>query len=334
VTYTTQFYEDQRGGSRRSARCAVPVLVDLLRPRSVVDVGCGVGAWLAVFVEQGVADAWGIDGAWVEEALLEIPTSRFIRRDLTRPLDIGRTFDVVVSLEVAEHLPPAAADTFVDSLVRLGPVVVFSAAIPFQGGTHHVNEQWPDYWAEKFEQRGFAVVDALRPRLWQVPDLEPYYAQNMLLYVDRAHLARCERLERERAATERSPLAVVHPATYLEKVEYARRLVGAIEDVAATVPPGSLIVQVDGAQCGPVLAAGRPALPFLEKGGQYWGPPADDTTAIAELERLRGEGARFVVVAWPAFWWLDHYAAFHRHLRTTSRAVCENDRVVIFDLGG
>jgi SAM-dependent methyltransferase len=331
MTYTTQFYEHQRGGSRRSARCAVPVLVDLLRPRSVIDVGCGVGTWLAVFLEQGVIDAWGIDGAWVDEAMLEIPPSRFIRRDLARPIDIGRTFDVVVSLEVAEHLPAAAADTFVDSLVGLGPVVVFSAAIPYQGGTHHVNEQWPEYWAEKFERRGYEVVDALRPRLWGMADLEPYYAQNMLLYVDPGHLGR---FEHERAATQRSRLAMVHPAIYVDKLEYARRFIGAIDDVAATVPPGSLIVQIDGAQCGSVLAAGRPARPFLEKEGQYWGPPPDDATAIAELERLRGDGARFVVVAWPAFWWLEHYAAFHRHLRATSRAVCENERVVIFQLDG
>lgn len=334
MSYTADFYQHQREGSRRSARRVVPVLVDLLHPGSVVDVGCGVGTWVAEFLEQGVADAWGVDGAWVDERLLQIPPERFLRRDLARPFDLGRTFDLVVSLEVAEHLPASSADTFVDSLVRLGPVVAFSAAIPFQGGTHHVNEQWPEYWTERFERRGYAVVDAVRPRVWQAPDVEPYYAQNTLLYVDAAHLERTGILARERAATDRSRLAVVHPGLYLEKVEFAQRLLAAIEDVAAAVPPGSLLVQIDGAGCGAALAAGRPALPFVERGGEYWGPPADDAAAVAELERMRLRGARFAVVAWPAFWWLEHYPGLHAHLRTRYRVVCENERVVVFDLAG
>src|SRR5919108_2535643 len=164
--YTEAFYECHRGGARSSAGVVVPMLIDLFGPRSVVDVGCGIGTWLAAFREHGVADVCGVDGDWVERAALEIPVERFVAADLTRPLRLDRTFDLVLSLEVAEHLPPASADTFIDSLTRLGAAIVFSAAIPLQGGVDHVNEQWPEYWVERFAARGYEAIDGLRPRIW------------------------------------------------------------------------------------------------------------------------------------------------------------------------
>jgi glycosyltransferase involved in cell wall biosynthesis len=78
--------------------------------------------------------------------------------------------------------------------------------------------------------------------------------------------------------------------------------------------------------------AERNVLPFLERDGQYWGPPSDDETAIDELARLRKAGAEFMVFAWPAFWWLDHYSGLRDHLRSEFRCVLENDRLVVFDL--
>jgi hypothetical protein len=73
-------------------------------------------------------------------------------------------------------------------------------------------------------------------------------------------------------------------------------------------------------------------VPFLEHDGQYWGPPPDDATALREFERLRQAGAAFLAVAWPAFWWLDYYTDFHRHLRGRYRCLLENDRLIVFDL--
>ena len=153
----------------------------LVPAKSVVDVGCGLGTWLAVFREQGATATLGIDGEWIDRNHLEIPSESFMAFDLTQPLRLDRRFDLVVSLEVAEHLPPEAAETFVDSLTRLGSTILFSAAIPSQGGTHHVNEQWPEYWAHLFEKRGFRVVDAIRRRVWENGAVATWYAQNALL---------------------------------------------------------------------------------------------------------------------------------------------------------
>ena len=221
--YTKDFFAQLREQSRRTAEVVVPLVLDLASPRSVVDVGCGTGTWLTVFLEHGVSDVFGVDGAYVDERALEIPRERFLAHDLRRPLELDRRFDLVVSLEVGEHLRPEHAETFVASITALGPIVLFSAAIPGQGGTAHVNEQWPAYWAQLFAARGFVHVDCLRRRLWHDEAVAPWYAQNALLYVASDQLGREEALARLHDPREPAPLALVHPTRYLEWVEWARR---------------------------------------------------------------------------------------------------------------
>ena len=172
--YSPEFFEELREGARRSARAVIPAVLEYVRPASVIDVGCGTGAWLSVFREAGVEDVWGIDGAYVDIGPSRSP-ERFLARDLARPFAMGRRFDLVLSLEVAEHLPPESAEAFVRSLAGLGPVVLFSAAAPYQGGTHHVNERWPAYWASRFEAAGLLAVDCLRLRFWADEDVEWWY---------------------------------------------------------------------------------------------------------------------------------------------------------------
>jgi hypothetical protein len=121
-------------------------------------------------------------------------------------------------LEVAEHLPAECAGALVDSLCRLAPVVAFSAAIPFQGGVHHVNERWPEYWAALFEARGFVVIDCLRRDLWQDERVEWWYAQNLLLYARSEHVLSHRALAREHAFTNRNALALVHPRRFLQAI--------------------------------------------------------------------------------------------------------------------
>jgi SAM-dependent methyltransferase len=222
TVYDERFFEDLREGARRSARAIVPLVVRRLRPRSVVDVGCGLGTWLAVFVENGIADVTGVDGDYVDAARLEIPAERFVTHDLSTPLSLDRQFDLAISLEVAEHLEADRAETFVDSLTALAPFVLFSAAIPFQGGTNHVNEQWPAYWAALFEGRGFAPVDCVRREVWSDENVEWWYAQNTLLFVEEERLASPPDGGRPFERTPLSQLALVHPRQYLWQVESAR----------------------------------------------------------------------------------------------------------------
>ena len=210
--YSESFYGRMLAESQNSARQVVPVLLDFVSPRTVIDVGCGIGTWLTVFRELGVEQITGVDGTWVDESQLLIPREAFHAVDFEAVIDITGTYDVAISMEVAEHLPPAAGDRLVDLLTRLAPVVMFSAAVPEQGGVHHVNEQWPSYWVERFAQRRYVAVDCLRARLWDNPNVAPYYAQNVLIFVERARLVDYPRLaERVVAPPLAGPLDIVHP---------------------------------------------------------------------------------------------------------------------------
>jgi len=189
--YNSDFYDYIDDGSRASARTVAPLLLDEMKITSLLDVGAGHGAWAAEWLASGVADVLAVDGDYVKADQLAIPAHRFRAHDLSQPLDLGRKFDLVQSLEVAEHLPATKAATFVETLTRHGDVVLFSAAVPHQGGEHHVNEQPPEYWRQLFKARGFAVFDFLRPRLADQKQVKGWYRFNSFLY---ANLAGQQRL--------------------------------------------------------------------------------------------------------------------------------------------
>ncbi len=213
--YDGSFYEFAGDAARESAEEIVPLLLAMTGARSVVDVGCGIGTWLASFQRHHVDDVLGFDGTHVERASLEIPSERFRAWDLEQPLLIDRTFDLACCLEVAEHLSEPRADTLVDDLARLAPIVLFSAAIPLQGGIGHINERWPTYWVEKFTKRGLIVVDAIRPAVWDNNRVAMWYSQNCLLFATDDAIRAHPHLAKARAATELTQLNRVHPSMYL-----------------------------------------------------------------------------------------------------------------------
>jgi SAM-dependent methyltransferase len=211
ATYTPKFFGWALDRTRSSAEAIVPVVMERVSPRSVVDFGCGAGVWLETFARHGVDDYLGVDGPWVPRDALRFPPERFVAAHLDERLELGRTFDLAVALEVAEHLPEHRAEEFVRNIVRHAPCVLFSAAIPHQGGTDHVNEQWPNYWAERFAEHGYAVVDGIRPLIWSNPDVLPFYRQNVVMFATAEALAVHPLLGRDRERTLETQLAVVHP---------------------------------------------------------------------------------------------------------------------------
>ena len=183
LPYGREFYLGQQDGSLRSAAVIVPHLLEAFAPRSAVDVGCGVATWLSVLNRAGVPDVVGMDGDYVDRSMLKIPGERFVPTDLRRPPPVSRSFDLALCLEVAEHLPEANAEGLVRHLTSLAPVVVFSAAVPGQGGTDHINEQWQDYWRSRFAAQGFAAYDLIRPLIWTDERVEFWYRQNVVCYI-------------------------------------------------------------------------------------------------------------------------------------------------------
>jgi len=216
--YSPDFFQEYEHGSLSSAKRILPIVFALLNPHSMVDVGCGVGTWARAAMDLDVTDVVGIDGDYIDTATLHIPPERFLKRDLNQPLQLSRRFDLAVSLEVAEHLAGDLAKPFVDELTKLAPAVLFSAAIPHQDGNHHVNERWPSYWAGLFGQFGFSPFDVVRPQVWRDQEVEPWYAENVILY-----------LSQELAAdTALTPAALdglfdlVHPELYIARMTRPR----------------------------------------------------------------------------------------------------------------
>ncbi|MBU1159680.1 class I SAM-dependent methyltransferase [Patescibacteria group bacterium] len=228
--YTSQYYYRQQEGSKESAKEIIPLILKLISPKSVIDVGCGVGTWLAVFKERGIEDILGIDGDYVDKKLLQIPPEKFLSFDLKKSLKLDRKFDLVVCLEVAEHLPEKSAENFIKSLAELGPIVLFSAAVPFQGGRNHINEQWPEYWQKIFEKYNYVAVDALRGKIWKNDKIEYWYRQNILFFVDKNYLDKNQILKEEYKKTNLNQISIIHPELYIRsnKIPTIRKLLSLI----------------------------------------------------------------------------------------------------------
>jgi SAM-dependent methyltransferase len=226
ASYDQAFFSTIKANSKESAEIVIPLIIDLVNPRSVIDIGCGTGTWLSVFKDHNIEDIKGVDGDWVNDELLLIPKACFTPHDLTQELHIEQRFDLAVSLEVAEHLDKQYAKNFVSTLVKLSSVVLFSAAIPFQGGTHHVNEEWPDYWASLFAEHDYLAIDCIREKIWNNENVAWWYAQNVLVFADKRHVLKDSKLQRAFEQTRISQLSLVHPGKYLDTNKHLQLALG------------------------------------------------------------------------------------------------------------
>lgn len=196
----------------KSAELIVPLIMNLIPVSSVLDIGCGTGTWLIVFQQHNVSDILGLDGAYVDQAKLKIEKKYFKEYDLRDPIDLKRKFDIVLCLEVAEHLPEHDAETLVESLCLHADNIIFSAAIPGQNGQNHVNEQWPSYWEKLFNSKHYVREDLIRPKIWTDKRIDIWYRQNIFLYRKKPRASQ--------QAIEKHLFAEIHPEFWLEKVKH------------------------------------------------------------------------------------------------------------------
>jgi SAM-dependent methyltransferase len=221
--YTTGFFEGHENGALSSAKKVIPLVNAVIKPKSVIDVGCGVGNWLKVWKEDiGLSDIQGIEGPYLDPALLQVSPEYVLFQDLKQPFQVKRKFDLAMSLEVAEHLPETSAHHFIKSLTSLSDIILFSAAIIGQEGTYHINEQPPEYWAEVFRTYDYVPVDYLRDKIWNDDDIEWWYQQNLLIYVRESSLVKFPELAEKRLTTS-SHLLRIHPWIYYYKHKHIKK---------------------------------------------------------------------------------------------------------------
>ena len=213
LIYDNNFFACQLDLRNQSAKEIATFMYKLIEPKSVVDVGCGLGSWLSSFRELGVRKILGFDGDYIDTDRLLIPKDYFTKMDLSNPIPIEETFDIAICLEVAEHIQKISEKKLVGFLTSLSPIVLFSAAIPGQGGQGHVNEQWPTHWSNIFEEYNYRQIDLIRPQFWNNENVQPWYSQNAFLYINNKKLETINILT-EIATNNHFPTNAVHPELF------------------------------------------------------------------------------------------------------------------------
>jgi cyclopropane fatty-acyl-phospholipid synthase-like methyltransferase len=184
--YNAEYYRDVDATTGKSAPAIARSIVRDLAPRTLLDVGCGTGAMLDALRAQSV-DGLGLEYSEAGLAYCRARKLRVAKFDLEAEqlAPPATPFDVVLSAEVAEHLPASLADRYLDVLVGQGSTIVFTAATPGQGGTDHVNEQPHAYWIERFACRGFTLDEPLSLAWraeWAASDVAWWYSKNLMIF--------------------------------------------------------------------------------------------------------------------------------------------------------
>ncbi|RAP38807.1 hypothetical protein DID80_02210 [Candidatus Marinamargulisbacteria bacterium SCGC AAA071-K20] len=180
--YTQNFYQGTTINNSLSSEIIIKELMKSINPNSVLDAGCALGTWLHHWALNGV------DTKYVNKEDLVIDPQFFMTKKLDSHFDIGKQFDLVQCLEVAEHIPTQASSIIVENLVRHGKVILFSAAVPGQGGIGHINEQPLAFWFSIFNKHNYICIDFIRPLIKNKLNVQYYYRYNTLLFVHRDYL--------------------------------------------------------------------------------------------------------------------------------------------------
>ena len=222
--YGDLFYGYQRDGSARSAAAVVPQLLRALPIHSVLDIGCGAGAWLREYRRAGVDEVVGVDGDYVNRDLLLFDRQHFCPQDITEEFRFNRSFGLVQCIEVAEHIPASSSAALIRNIVSHGDIALFSAAVPGQGGENHINEQSMEFWRSLFAAEGFDAYDFVRALIAGNKSVESWYRYNLLLYVRRSAASSLPApVLATRVAADR-PIADVSPLIYRMRKAVLRRL--------------------------------------------------------------------------------------------------------------
>ncbi len=207
------------GARSESHKTVLGYVFSLRKFESASDFGCGLGLWLNTARSLGASRIMGYDIPEISREERKLGPDEFTPSDLSKPIRIERPYDLAISVEVAEHLPYASAATFVETLTNAADWVLFAAAIPYQGGMGHVNENWMEFWGLLFGARRYKCYDIIRPRFWHDASISYYYRQNTVLFVKDGADGVLKAAGFQPTA---NPPTLIHPEMYINAINRGR----------------------------------------------------------------------------------------------------------------
>ncbi|MBF0196008.1 MAG: methyltransferase domain-containing protein [Magnetococcales bacterium] len=184
-----QAFMQWANANQQSAQVIVPLVLSFWPAKSVVDFGCAMGDWLAVWAKHGLSIT-GVDGDYVDRDKLNIKKEYFIEGDLNKSQNLGTRFDLVQCLEVAEHIQPENAEKLIDTLTSHSDAILFSASPPGQGGENHINERPYEYWRDLFAKHDYQLFDCIRHDIIEQTKIKTWYRYNTMFYVHKSQVYR------------------------------------------------------------------------------------------------------------------------------------------------
>ncbi len=310
-----------KNGNPRIDKAIARILPFVRADSQVLEVGCGAGLvaeQIARIAVQGFVSACDISESAIALARNRVTTGNV----QFRALDVGARFeelkawlpasvDLVVMVDVLEHLPLGLHEAFFRNLAAvMRPESTLVLTFPSPDYQRYLRQHRPDE---------LQIVD----EVIELPHLYEVTAKNGLAI---KHFS----LEDVWLANQYVHCVLTMGALNYATTDDENNVV--LAEIAKLIPVGERFILVDQDEWAQKSPPGRHAIPFLERDGIYWGPPADDVIAIRECERLREAGARYIVFGALSFWWLEHYAGFHRHLRDRHPCLIQNERLIVFKL--
>lgn len=182
--YDENFYKINAKESYESARLVIDIFKKYYNPHSVIDLGCGVGTWLKAWQENGANEILGVDANQMPENMLYISRKNLHVVDFENSsFNVDKKYDLAQSLECLEHISPQNEDKILSILYKASDLVLFSAAIPMQVGTNHINCHKLQYWVDKFKDKGYKCYDIIRPEcIKKNIKIGSWYMQNILVF--------------------------------------------------------------------------------------------------------------------------------------------------------
>ena len=216
IKYKASFYSDRKKRTQNASKKILHIVYKYLgqpNVRSVIDVGCGVGVWLKYCEKRG-AKTTGLEGKWLPKNLY-VASGKLINSNFLKPLpNLNKSFDLCIQLEVAEHLPYWRANKFIFELTKYSPIILFSAAIPGQGGKGHINEQPLSYWVKLFGKNNYEIIDVIRPVIWDEKDIPIWYRQNTVLFVNKDYIKKNRIFNNKILSKKKGVIDIVHPELF------------------------------------------------------------------------------------------------------------------------